>query len=292
MPNLSSSRRSRQAKLTKLLTGIFGVFLLIVSSFPARAGLSELDHELYREMHRGPQMPLPPPPEPTAETLACYERLAKVAHFVPFPMQSEPAQCAVTDLVRLDRVTMPDQTQTAINPPATVRCVMAEAWSQWIRVDVAPAAIELGAPLAAVKGVGSYECRGRNRIPGAKLSEHGRGNAIDFTSIKLRNGGLFNLTDRLVSKPFRELIRSLACARCTTVLGPGSDGYHNDHIHLDLAERSNAYRMCQWNVLDPETVSAELPLPPPRPAGLSVSEPIEVGPHIRPALEVDAPTSK
>ena len=123
-----------------------------------------------------------------------------------------------------------------------------------------PAAVELGAPLAAVKGVGSYECRGRNRIPGAKLSEHGRGNAIDFTSIKLRNGGLFNLTDRLVSKPFRDLVRSLACARFTTVLGPGADGYHNDHIHLDLAERPNAYRTCQWNVLDAEAITAETPL--------------------------------
>jgi hypothetical protein len=251
-----------------------------------------LEHELYREMHRGPQLPLPPPPEPSAEALACYERLATVAHFVPFPMQTEPAQCAVPDLVRLDRVKMPDRTQTAIHPPATVRCAMAEVWSQWIRADLGPAAVELGAPLAAVSGVGSYECRGRNRIPGAKLSEHGRGNAIDFTSIKLRNGGRFNLTDRQVSKPFRELVRSLACARFTTVLGPGSDGYHNDHIHLDLAERSNAYRMCQWNVLEAEADTAEIPMPPPRPAAFSVSEPVENKPLIRPALEFDARSSK
>ena len=41
------------------------------------------------------------------------------------------------------------------------------------------------------------------------------------------------------------------CARFTTVLGPGSDGYHEDHIHLDLMERRNNYRICQWNVWDP-----------------------------------------
>ena len=282
MLNVSSRRKPGQANLPQLLTSIFVAALTIVSSFPARANLSELEHELYREMHRGPQVPLPPPPELSAETLACYERLSKVAHFVPFPMQSEPAQCAVPDLVRLDRVTMTDQTQTTINPPAIVRCVMAEAWSQWIRVDVGPATVELGAPLAAVTGVGSYECRGRNRIPGAKLSEHGRGNAIDFTAIKLRNGALFNLTDRLASKPFRELVRSLTCARFMTVLGPGSDGYHNEHIHLDLAERSNAYRMCQWNVLDAEAVTAEIPLPPSRPAVFDISERVEVSPRPRP----------
>jgi hypothetical protein len=41
------------------------------------------------------------------------------------------------------------------------------------------------------------------------------------------------------------------CARFTTVLGPSSDWYHEDHIHLDLAERHNGYRICEWAVLDP-----------------------------------------
>ncbi|MSP47425.1 MAG: extensin, partial [Xanthobacteraceae bacterium] len=118
-----------------------------------------------------------------------------------------------------------------------LRCNMAEAVAQWIRAEVGPAAAELGAPLTAVTDVDSYQCRGRNNVPGAKLSEHGRGNALDISAIKLGNGALFNLTDPLVSKPFREQMRALACGRFTTVLGPGSDAYHSDHIHLDLAER-------------------------------------------------------
>ena len=36
-----------------------------------------------------------------------------------------------------------------------------------------------------------------------------------------------------------------------TVLGPGSDGYHEEHIHLDLAERRNNYKVCQWDVRVP-----------------------------------------
>ena len=49
-----------------------------------------------------------------------------------------------------------------------------------------------------------------------------------------------------------------------TVLGPGSDGYHEDHIHLDLMERHNNYKICQWNVWDPLPPIAPL-LPAARP---------------------------
>jgi hypothetical protein len=48
------------------------------------------------------------------------------------------------------------------------------------------------------------------------------------------------------------------------VLGPGSDWYHEDHIHLDLAQRRNDYRICQWNVWDPLPQVAPL-LPAERP---------------------------
>jgi hypothetical protein len=56
-----------------------------------------------------------------------------------------------------------------------------------------------------------------------------------------------------------------------TVLGPGSDGYHESHIHIDLAERHNGYKLCQWDVRDPpppsvEAAEEDVPLPRPRPA--------------------------
>ena len=76
-------------------------------------------------------------------------------------------------------------------------------------------------------------------------------------------------TDPLVARPFREQMRSLACARFTTVLGPGSDSYHSNHIHLDLIERSRGYRICQWNVLDPAVIASDVPLPRPRPVNLT-----------------------
>jgi len=252
----------RQAPFAALLA-----LLIPVASHGAAGALteqSELVHELYRELHKMP----PPALLPGPETLACYQRLAKIAIFRPLPITPEPSQCASYDLVRMERVTMPDRSAVALNPAPTLRCAMAEAVAHWLRVDVSLAVADLGAQLAAVTNADSYECRSRNRIPGAKLSEHGKGNALDVSEVRLKSGLILALTDPKVSRSFREQMRGLACARFTTVLGPGSDGYHEEHIHLDIAERSNGYRICQWNVLDAQTVAGAVPLPPPKPPAL------------------------
>jgi len=47
-----------------------------------------------------------------------------------------------------------------------------------------------------------------------------------------------DLTKRSTPQPFRQRLRDAACHRFNTVLGPGSDAYHADHIHVDLAERA------------------------------------------------------
>jgi len=249
-----------------LLPLAFGVGVAAASA--AGTPSLELERELYRELHKMP----PAAVFPSAEIQACYDRLGKIANFAPVPIRVEPSQCARFDMVRLDRVTMPDRTFVAITPPPQLQCGMAEALAEWVRADVGPAAATLGAPLASVTDLDSYECRGRNNIAGAQLSEHGKGNAIDIGAVKLKNGATFTLTDPQVSKPFREQMRTLACARFTTVLGPGSDGYHEEHIHLDLAQRSHGYRICQWNVIDLEAIAEAVPLPRPRPMNLTSDE--------------------
>ena len=83
-------------------------------------------------------------------------------------------------------------------------------------------------------------------------------------AFKLANGRSISLTDRTVSRDLRETVLHSVCARFSTVLGPGSDWYHEDHIHLDLIERRNNYRICQWNVYDPLPQVAPL-LPAERP---------------------------
>ncbi len=103
-------------------------------------------------------------------------------------------------------------------------------------------------------------------MAGAQLSEHGRANALDVRGFRLANGQSISLTDRNVPRELRENVLHSVCARFTTVLGPGSDWYHEEHIHLDLMARHNNYRICQWNVLDPLPQVAPL-LPAARPEG-------------------------
>ena len=88
------------------------------------------------------------------------------------------------------------------------------------------------------------------------MSEHGKGNAVDVRAFTLADNRVLGLTDMAVPKELRAAIRESACARFTTVLGPGSDGYHDSHIHLDIADRRNGYRIGQWEVREPPPAPA------------------------------------
>jgi hypothetical protein len=182
-------------------------------------------------------------------------------------------ECGGPDIVLLKQVITKGHASIEIAPAATLRCEMAEAIVDWVREDLVDLASSLGSAIAKIQNLDSFECRGQNRVVGAKLSEHGRANALDVSAITLKSGQLVPLTDSAVSKDFRVAIRTSICARFTTVLGPGSDGYHEDHVHVDLAERRNGYRICQWDIQDPSSeggdgrrsVAGTVPLPRPRP---------------------------
>ena len=202
-----------------------------------------------------------PAPQPSACRLALTDAIA-IAPSIPDI--HGPGGCGGEDLVRLEAVVLPDRRQVPVKPAAILRCKMATAIAEWIRTDIAPLAASLGSPLGDLDNFDSFECRGRNRVAGAILSEHGRANALDVRAFRLANGRSISLTDRTVSRELRESVLHSACTRFPTVLGPGSDWYHEDHIHLDLMERRNNYRICQWNVWDPLPQVAPL-LPAARP---------------------------
>jgi hypothetical protein len=209
-------------------------------------------------------------PQPSA----CRLRLTSSLAVAPSINAIEgPGACGNNDLVRLEAAILRDGTRIEIAPHATLSCETAEVIVHWVREDLAPlTARTLGTPLKSLYNYASYHCRGRNNIAGAPISEHGKGNALDIRSIRLTDNKVIEPTDPKVSKEFREGWRRSVCARFNTVLGPGSDGYHENHIHIDLMQRRNkGYKMCQWDIRvpeekpDPAAVAATIPLPPPRP---------------------------
>nr|WP_249159081.1 extensin family protein [Bradyrhizobium tropiciagri] len=204
--------------------------------------------------------------KPAAPQLsACRQALTEEIAIAPsIPDIHGAGGCGGEDLVRLEAIVLPDKRKVTVKPAAILRCKMASAIADWIRTDVAPLAEAQDSAISVLDNFDSFECRGRNRVAGAQLSEHGRANALDVRAFGLANGKSISLTDRSVPRPLRETVLHSVCARFSTVLGPGSDWYHEDHIHLDLMERRNNYRICQWNVYDPMPQTAPL-LPAQRP---------------------------
>jgi hypothetical protein len=205
----------------------------------------------------------------TAKPSDCRQRLEKMAAIAPMPRLIGPGACGGRDMVQLDAVLLADQTRIEVRPAALLRCEMAESFTSWIRDEAAPRVSAAGAAMRSVENFDDFECRGRNRVLGAKLSEHGKGNAVDVRAFTLTDGRVIGLTDMTAAKDLRDGLRTSACERFTTVLGPGSDGHHESHIHLDIAERRYGYRICQWDVREPpapaEVASVLVPLPVPRP---------------------------
>jgi len=229
-------------------------------------------------------------PLPPLTPTACEAGLAPLAQFQALPAIADTGECVAADVVLLSGIALPDRTKVAVVPPATLRCTMAAQLVRWVREDVFPAMqVMAGSAIRRLDELGSFDCRTQNHIPGARTSEHGLANAFDVGGFRLADGRVLALTDVKTAKTWREVLRGSACARFTTVLGPGSDAYHEEHIHLDLAERHNGYRICQWEVREPvvEAKPLELqskqavakigePVPLPRPRPISAAEPVKL----------------
>lgn len=136
------------------------------------------------------------------------------------------------------------------SPAATTNCGMANTTANWLDSVVQPAADDaFGERVVGIDVAASFSCRPRNNRRGGKLSEHGMGNAIDISAFTLESGrkvvveqGWFGGRD---SKSFLRQVRAEACGPFKTVLGPGSDSHHKDHIHLDLQQRRRGGNYCR-----------------------------------------------
>lgn len=156
------------------------------------------------------------------------------------PVRSEVHRsCGIDAPVRVHEVS-----GVALSMQPLVNCATARALNDWVVRGAKPAVADLGARLESLRVVAHYACRTRNSQAGAKISEHGRGNAVDVAGFRLSDGTeLSVLTDwgngargRVLSR-----IRSAACGPFGVVLGPGSDRFHRDHLHMDISHLNNPY---------------------------------------------------
>jgi hypothetical protein len=148
----------------------------------------------------------------------------------------EESACGMPDPVLVASLDNGDIPLTGV---AKVNHAIAMTFATWVRDAVEPAArAKLGEPLTGLRILDSYSCRTRDHIKNAKLSEHAHGNAIDVGAFRIGKqwitvGGKHTADQQA----FLDQVRGDACGPFTTVLGPGSDSYHTDHFHLDLAKR-------------------------------------------------------
>ena len=136
---------------------------------------------------------------------------------------------------------------------ALMRCDTARALALWTRDFVRPAARHLpGAPKLTGMQLGTtYECRGRvgSGASDAKLSEHALGNAIDIMAFEFQGQDPMPVSPRAgsgdIAESFQRAVRGSACLFFATVLGPGSNASHDNHLHLDVARRNGGWRLCE-----------------------------------------------
>lgn len=138
---------------------------------------------------------------------------------------------------------------TAIQPAATLACPIVSALDQWFANGVQPAAMRwLGQPVAEIRQISAYSCRGMNGQRGAPISEHAFGNALDIASFTLADGRKVTVKDGWRGSPeeqgFLRDVHAAACQLFSTVLAPGSNAFHYDHIHVDLARRASGRQVC------------------------------------------------
>jgi hypothetical protein len=148
--------------------------------------------------------------------------------------------CGIPDGVRVKSVSGVTLTQQAL-----MDCSTAKALNNWVQKSAKPALSSFGGGLSKLKVAAHYACRTRNNLPGARLSEHAKGKAIDISAFVLRDGNQITVLNGWrngkTSKAMRKMHKG-ACGPFGTVLGPNSDRFHQDHFHFDTARyRSGTY---------------------------------------------------
>lgn len=156
------------------------------------------------------------------------------------PIAAKLKGCGLTEGVMVTSVD-----GVALSTPATIDCATAKALKNWVTTGVKPAVGKLGGGVARLQVAAHYACRPRNNQAGEKVSEHGRGRAIDISAIVLKNEIAISVLKGWTDQQHGRILKAAhkaACGPFGTVLGPAANAYHRDHLHLDTARyRSGSF---------------------------------------------------
>jgi hypothetical protein len=149
----------------------------------------------------------------------------------------------------------------AVKPAATLACPIVSALDHWLADSVQPAAQRwFGARVVEIKQISAYSCRGMNGNPSAHISEHAFGNALDIAAFTLTDGRRITVKDGWHGMPeeqgFLRDVQGAACQQFNTVLAPGSNVYHYDHIHVDLMRRASRRVICEPAAVSGQEIAA------------------------------------
>jgi extensin-like protein len=147
-----------------------------------------------------------------------------------------------------------------VHPAATLACPLVSALDQWISMAVQPAALKwFRVPVVEIKQISAYSCRGMNGNPNAHISEHAFGNALDIAEFSLADGRRISVQYGWHGSPeeqgFLRDVQAAACAEFSTVLAPGANVYHYNHIHVDLMRRASGRHICEPGTIPGEVVA-------------------------------------
>ena len=147
-----------------------------------------------------------------------------------------------------------------VKPAATLACPIVSALDRWIAASVQPAAMHwFREPVVEIKQISAYSCRGMNGDPNAHVSEHAFGNALDIAEFTLADGHRISVQYGWRGAPeeqgFLHDVQLAACEQFSTVLAPGANVYHYNHIHVDLMRHASRRHICEPSAIPGEVVA-------------------------------------
>lgn len=181
------------------------------------------------------------------EERVCRDRLKRLGvRFSPVKSISGKGGCGIEHPIEIRQ--LPGGIK--LSGRTILNCKAGLALANWTGQSAAPAARRVyGSRLVRIDQFASYACRSRNSKKGARLSEHAKGSAIDLGRFVLADGKTIEVgfpgATELRRKQFLKKLRTAGCTFFNTVLGPGSDAFHKDHFHFDMAQRRRGYRYCR-----------------------------------------------